>query len=425
MNGQWRYTLVAIIISHKLYCMAFFPGSLRLLINSSSNPHHPLLVHGNMSHSLYMTSSDRKNLNSSTESFSLDMSPSEAASSQFLKDLADEIDEGDAWELAYSLSSRPYISTLVREMDEDMRRKFLSDALNINNESESANNIDPLWEQVKVEAKYCLEPEPQAGPQLYQHILSQNSLMDAIIHVVSNEIATDLILATEVSNLFHSMLTVEDSRSIHLDVMAAAMRSPSVGDALTAILFNRGLHALVCHRVSHRLWNVGRTGLAKYLQSTVSRTYQADIHPAAKFGAGIFMNCGSGIVIGETAVIGDDVSIMQGVTLGGTGKERGDRHPKVGNGVLLQDSATVLGNIEVGDGAVITAKSIVTKPVPPLARVSGIPAKVRSYREPLQNDLFWDDGDNTDTNCDSGDDECLELHLRYKYMQLWEEDGRS
>ena len=346
------------------------------------------------------------------------------SSTKLMKDLADEIDEGDAWELAYSLSSRPYISTLVREMDEGTRLKFLSDALNINDESsmndDSSSNVDPLWEQVKVEAKFGLEPEPQAGPQIYQHILSQNSLIDAVVHVVSNEIATDLILATEVSNLFHSMLTNEDSRSIHLDVMAAAMRSPSVGDAFTAILFNRGLHALVCHRVSHQLWNKDRRGLAKYLQSTISRTYQADIHPAAKFGAGIYMNCGSGIVIGETAVIGNDVSIMQGVTLGGTGKERGNRHPKIGNGVLLQDSATVLGNIEVGDGAVITAKSIVTKPVPPLARVSGIPAKIRSYREPLVDDLFIPDS--WDNDCDNGDEECLELHLRYKYMQLWAED---
>lgn len=336
-------------------------------------------------------------------------------------DLANEneIDEGDAWELAGSLSSRPYISTLISEMDQGMREKFLFDTLSPSNNNSTESFVDPLWEQVKVEAKFCLEPEPQAGPQIYQHILSQNSLLDAIIHVVSNEVATDLILATEVSNLFHSMLNREDSRSIHLDVMAAAIRSPSVGDALTAVLFNQGLHALVCHRVSHRLWEAGRTGLAKYLQSLVSRKYQADIHPAATFGSGIFMNCGSGIVIGETAVIGDDCSILQGVTLGGTGKERGDRHPKVGNGVLLQDGATVLGNINVGDGAVITAKSIVTKEVPALARVSGIPAKVKSYREPLEDKLFVG-GDWDEVNCNEADEQCIEKHLRYKYMQLWQ-----
>uniref|UniRef100_A0A7S2PMX6 serine O-acetyltransferase n=1 Tax=Leptocylindrus danicus TaxID=163516 RepID=A0A7S2PMX6_9STRA len=207
------------------------------------------------------------------------------------------------------------------------------------------------------------------------------------------------------------------------------MRSPSVGDALTAILFNRGLHALVCHRVSHRLWKADRTGLAKYLQSTVSRIYQADIHPAATFGSGIYMNCGSGIVIGETAVVGDDVSILQSVTLGGTGKERGDRHPKVGRGVILQDGATVLGNIKVGDGAVITAKSIVTKEVPPLARVSGVPAKVRSYREAIADadnlvvGSANDDGEGFEYNnnaVDGDGDEFLERQMQYKYLKRWE-----
>lgn len=370
-------------------------------------------------------------------------------SEEMMPDLAGdvEMDEGDAWETVMALKSKPYISTLIRDMDYDARQRFLS-SLNVDSDDKALSThssggnhrgtssdlnmeVDPLWEQVKVEARHALDPEPQAGPQLYQHILSQETMLDAVINVVSNEIATELILATEMSNLFHKMLTPEDSHSIHMDVMAAAMRSPSVGDALTAILFNRGLHALVGQRVSHRLWNADRTGLAKYLQSTVSRIYQADIHPAAKFGSGIYMNCGSGIVIGETAVVGDDVSILQGVTLGGTGKERGDRHPKVGRGVILQDGATVLGNIKVGDGAVVTAKSIVTKEVPPLARVSGVPAKVRSYREAIAADsdnlvvvesnadkecVDYNDNDTVDDDGDEG----LERQMRYKYLKRWE-----
>ena len=108
-------------------------------------------------------------------------------------------------------------------------------------------------------------------------------------------------------------------------------------------------------------------------------------------GSGIYLNCGGGVVIGETTVVGDDVSILQGVTLGGTGKEAGDRHPKVGDGVILHDGATVLGNIAVGDGAVVTAKSIVTKPVPPLARVAGVPATVQSYREITDSHLYPDE----------------------------------
>lgn len=239
-------------------------------------------------------------------------------------------------------------------------------------------------------AQSALAPEPEAGPQIYQAILSQPSLLHALTKVICNDVETPSMPATALRNLFFQMLTSEDDWNIHADVMAVTMRSSSVGNAMMAVLFNTGLHALVCHRLSHRLWLQGRTGLAYYIQSTVSSKYSADIHPASKIGGGIYLNAGAGVVIGETAVIGDDVSILQGVTLGGTGKERGDRHPKVGNRVILQDGSTVLGNIKVGDGSIITSKSIVTKPVPPLAIVSGIPAKIKSYREevtkPLESD---------------------------------------
>ena len=258
-------------------------------------------------------------------------------------------------------------------------------------ENKSKRSEDPFWEQIKLEAENMLASEPQSGPQLYSLILSQPSLIEAVATIISNEIETELIPATSLRNLFLEQLTAKDRRAIKLDIMAAALRSPSVGTAINAILFNRGLHALVCYRVGHRLWQAGRTGLAYYMQSTVSSRFSADIHPACTMGSGIYLNCGGGVVIGETAVIGDDVSILQGVTLGGTGKEAGDRHPKVGDGVILSDGATVLGNIQVGDGAVVTAKSIVTKPVPPLARVAGVPAKVVGYREIDESHLFPDE----------------------------------
>jgi len=164
------------------------------------------------------------------------------------------------------------------------------------------------------------------------------------------------------------------------DVVAYALRSPSTGGALNVVMFQPGFAALVCYRLAHRLHNLNRTGLAKFLQSIMSSKFQVDIHPGATIGGGIYLSAGAGVVIGETAVVEDNCSILQGVTLGGTGKNRGDRHPKLGRGVIVQDSATVLGNIRIGDGAVITAKSIVLKEVPDFARVSGIPAKVRSYR---------------------------------------------
>ena len=322
------------------------------------------------------------------------------------------------------LLSKPYASSLVREIDEDAlqnvlasleRENYLEEceadpekcreleeayttanssppsAATSDEENKSKRSEDPFWEQIKLEAENMLASEPQSGPQLYSLILSQPSLIEAVATIISNEIETELIPATSLRNLFLEQLTAKDRRAIKLDIMAAALRSPSVGTAINAILFNRGLHALVCYRVGHRLWQAGRTGLAYYMQSTVSSRFSADIHPACTMGSGIYLNCGGGVVIGETAVIGDDVSILQGVTLGGTGKEAGDRHPKVGDGVILSDGATVLGNIQVGDGAVVTAKSIVTKPVPPLARVAGVPAKVVGYREIDESHLFPDE----------------------------------
>lgn len=262
---------------------------------------------------------------------------------------------------------------------------------------------DPLWEQVRLEALSSLGPEPEAGPQLYQNILSHKSLLDALVSVIANELETECFKAMELRSLFLEMMTPEDEELIASDVVAASSRSPSMGTALTVVLFHSGLHALVCYRVGHRLWQADRKGLAYYLQSSVSRRYSADIHPACKLGRGIYLSTTAGVVIGETAVVGNDVSILQGVTLGGTGKERGDRHPKISHGVILSDGATVLGNIPVGAGAVITAKSIVTKPVPPLAIMSGVPAKIQDYRH-LDQSAFKDD---------------LSRHLALKYLDEW------
>uniref|UniRef100_A0A7S4RF79 serine O-acetyltransferase n=1 Tax=Ditylum brightwellii TaxID=49249 RepID=A0A7S4RF79_9STRA len=298
-----------------------------------------------------------------------------------------------AWEdLSLEMQTKVYISSLLHDMSHDNLQEFLG-KLNASSKSYTEEpgrssrinrrtKIDPLWIQIKLEAQHTLEPEPEAGPQLYQYILSQPSLIDAIATIISNEISTELMPATALRCLFLDMLREEDDYSIHFDVLAAVHRGNKHDKtkALSAVLFNQGLHAMVCYRVGHRLWQANRTGLAYYMQSTVSSKYSADIHPAAKLGAGIYLNCGCGVVIGETAVVGDNTSILQGVTLGGTGKEAGDRHPKVGKHVILYDSVSVLGNIQIGDGAIVNAKSIVTKPVPPMAIVSGIPAKIESER---------------------------------------------
>ncbi len=270
-------------------------------------------------------------------------------------------------------------------------------------QSERNDKYDPFWEQVKMEARAVLEVEPEAGPQIYQGVLSQTSLLEAICTIISHRIETELISAPAIKNLFLENLSAEDEACIRLDLEAVATRSPSVESAMLAILFHNGFQALVCYRLGSRLWRAGRTALAYYMQSKVSRIYSADIHPACTMGSSIYLRTGAGVVIGETAMVGNDTSLAEGVTLGGTGKERGDRHPKIGNGVIIQDGGTILGNIPVGDGAIVTAKSIVTKPVPPLAIVSGVPAKISGYRE-LNEEAFSDD---------------LQVHLVAKYLEEW------
>jgi serine O-acetyltransferase len=153
-------------------------------------------------------------------------------------------------------------------------------------------------------------------------------------------------------------------------------RDPACKGYLQPFLFFKGYLAVQTHRVAHVLWKSGRETLAFYLQSRASELFQVDIHPAARMGSGLFVDHGTGIVIGETAVVGDDVSMLHGVTLGGTGAERGDRHPKIGRGVLLGAGAKVLGNIEIGEYAKIASGSVVLKPVPANCTAAGVPARL-------------------------------------------------
>lgn len=160
------------------------------------------------------------------------------------------------------------------------------------------------------------------------------------------------------------------------DLRAVFERDPACKSYLQPFLYFKGFLALQTHRVSHYLWSIGRESIAFYLQSRVSEQFQVDVHPAVPIGRGAFFDHGTGIVIGETTVIGDDVSMLQNVTLGGTGAGRGDRHPKIGNGVLLGAGAKVLGNILIGDYAKIASGSVVLKPVPPHCTAAGVPARL-------------------------------------------------
>lgn len=160
------------------------------------------------------------------------------------------------------------------------------------------------------------------------------------------------------------------------DMVAVCERDPACPDILTPLLYFKGFQALSCYRVSHYLWKEGRTEFALYLQSLISETFSVDIHPAARIGCGILLDHATGFVAGETTVIDSDVSILHEVTLGGTGKVRGDRHPKVRSGVLLGAGAKVLGNVVIGEGAKVGAGSVVLKDVPPHTSVAGVPAAI-------------------------------------------------
>jgi len=160
------------------------------------------------------------------------------------------------------------------------------------------------------------------------------------------------------------------------DLKAVYERDPACKGYVQPFLFFKGFQALQTQRIAHWLWGQGRETMAFYLQSRMSEIFQVDIHPATRIGSGVFIDHGTGIVIGETAVIGDDVSLLQGVTLGGTGAERGDRHSKIGRGVLLGAGAKVLGNIQIGDYAKIASGSVVLKPVPAHCTAAGVPARL-------------------------------------------------
>jgi serine O-acetyltransferase len=166
------------------------------------------------------------------------------------------------------------------------------------------------------------------------------------------------------------------SEIFRADLAAVYDRDPACTRYIEAILYFKGFHGIQAHRLAHFLWMRGRQDFALYLQSRASAVLQVDIHPAVPMGRGIFFDHGTGIVIGGTAVVEDDVSILQDVTLGGTGKERGDRHPKIRRGVLIGAGAKILGNIEVGAGSLVAAGSVVLKPVPAHSTVAGVPARV-------------------------------------------------
>jgi serine O-acetyltransferase len=243
---------------------------------------------------------------------------------------------------------------------------------------EQIKAVDPIWSEIRKEAEAASAAEPALGGFLFATILSHDRLEDAICHRLAQRLNHADLDAGLIGQVFQGVLDTrpELGLSFRADLAAVYDRDPACARYIEPLLYFKGFHALVTHRFAHELLKAGRRDLALYLQSQSSRIFGVDINPAARIGDGIMLDHGTGIVVGETAVIGDNCSILQGVTLGGTGKESGDRHPKIGNNVLIGAGANVLGNIKVGDCSLVAAGSVVLQEVPPKTTVAGVPAKV-------------------------------------------------
>ena len=238
--------------------------------------------------------------------------------------------------------------------------------------------VDPIWRAVRDEALEAVSRDPLLSAFLYSTILNQETLEDAVIHRIAERLDHADVGADIIRQTFRSMIEQQPdwSTTVRADIQAYYDRDPACDRFLMPVLYFKGFHAIQTHRLAHWLWQQGRRDFALYLQSRSSAVFQTDINPAARIGKGVFLDHATGLVVGQTAVIEDDVSILHGVTLGGTGKTGGDRHPKIRYGVLIGAGAKILGNIEVGHCAKIAAGSVVLSPVPHNKTVAGVPARV-------------------------------------------------
>jgi serine O-acetyltransferase len=236
---------------------------------------------------------------------------------------------------------------------------------------------DPLWSALRGQAEEIAQTEPTLASFAHASVLKHARLEDALSYHLATKIGDDDVSPMLTREIFEEAMNADAAigQAVRADLSAIFDRDPACHSHAQAFLFFKGFHALECYRIAHWLWRQDRKPLAYFIQSRVSSLFAVDIHPAAKIGRGIFLDHATGIVIGETAVVDDDVSMLHGVTLGGTGKETGDRHPKIRRGVLLSAGAKVLGNIEVGEYSRVGAGSVVLKPVPAHCTVAGVPAK--------------------------------------------------
>lgn len=238
--------------------------------------------------------------------------------------------------------------------------------------------IDPVWSRITSEAEAAVRAEPLLGGLIHSSILHHSSIEKALAFRISLKLSSaemsEQLLREIADEAFASDPAL--GQTARADTVAVFDRDPACHRFLQPILFFKGYQAVQAYRVGHWLWTQGRQDLAYYFQMRISEVFGVDIHPAARIGKGIMIDHAHSIVIGETAVVGDNVSMLHSVTLGGTGKEEEDRHPKIADGVLIGAGAKVLGNIHVGYCSRIAAGSVVLEEVPPCTTVAGVPARI-------------------------------------------------
>lgn len=238
--------------------------------------------------------------------------------------------------------------------------------------------LPDLWQTARDEAERKVAEEPILGSYFHATILNHSSFGAALSFRLASKLDNPMLPTMLIRDVIDEALRDDPTilEAAEADVLASFTRDPACDDLSTPFLFHKGFHALQAYRIAHWLWRRDRKTLAQFFQSQISVGLGVDIHPAARIGSGLMLDHATGIVVGETAVVEDDVSILHSVTLGGTGKETGDRHPKIRRGVLLAAGCKIIGNIEVGEGAKVGAGSVVLHDVPPHVTVAGVPAVI-------------------------------------------------
>jgi serine O-acetyltransferase len=255
------------------------------------------------------------------------------------------------------------------------------------------DSADSIWRAIREEVAREAEREPMLAGFLHATVLKHTRLEDALSFHLAGKLATPTLSSMLIREVIDEAFSSEPAirEATRTDICAVRERDPAAHNCCyVPLLYFKGFHALQSYRVAHWLWTQQRHSLAMSLQNRISEVFGVDIHPAARLGKGILIDHGTGVVIGETAVVEDNVSMLHEVTLGGTGKQVGDRHPKVRHGVLIGTGAKILGNVEIGAGAKVAAGSVVLDDVPPHCTVAGVPARIVGRPEVAEPALEMD-----------------------------------